>query len=49
MGWNGAILGGILGERRGVGESFAGFLVQGSILRVKWWTNEQFFDRKVAF
>ena len=49
MGWNGAILGGILGGRRGVGESFAGFLAQGSILRVKGWTNEQFFARKVAF
>ena len=49
MGWNGAILGRILGERRGVGESFAGFLVQGSILRVKGWTNELFFARKVAF
>ena len=49
MGWNGAILGGILGGRRGVGESFAGFLAQGSILRVKEWTNEQFFVRKVAF
>ena len=49
MGWNGAILGGILGGRRGVGESFAGFLAQGSILRVKEWTNEQFFARKVAF
>ena len=43
MGWNGAILGGILGGRRGVGESFAGFLAQGSILRVKGWTNELFF------
>ena len=49
MGWNGAILGGILGERRGVGESFDGFLAQGSILRVKGWTNELFFARKVAF
>ena len=49
MGWNGAILGGILGGRREVGESFAGFLAQGSILRVKEWTNEQFFARKVAF
>ena len=49
MGWNGAILGGILGERRGVGESFAGFLAQGSILRAKGWTNELFFARKVAF
>ena len=49
MGWNGAILGGILGGRRGVGESFAGFLAQGSILRAKGWTNEQFFARKVAF
>ena len=46
MGWNGAILGGILGERRGVGESFAGFLAQGSILRVKGWTNELFFCPK---
>ena len=49
MGWNGAILGGILGGRRGVGESFAGFLAQGSILRAKGWTNELFFARKVAF
>ena len=49
MGWNGAILGGILGGRRGVGESFAGFLALGSILRVKGWTNERFFARKVAF
>ena len=49
MGWNGAILGGILGEQRGVGESFAGFLAQGSILRAKGWTNERFFARKVAF
>ena len=49
MGWNGAILGGILGERRGVGESLAGFLAQGSILRAEGWTNEQFFARKVAF
>ena len=49
MGWNGAILGGILGGRRGVGESFAGFLAQGSILRAKGWTNEPFFARKVAF
>ena len=49
MGWNGAILGGILGGRRGVGESFAGFLALGSILRWKVWTNEQFFARKVAF
>ncbi|MDY4734278.1 MAG: hypothetical protein SO255_07710, partial [Sodaliphilus sp.] len=46
MGWNGAILGGILGGRRGVGESFAGFLPQGSILRVKGWTNELFFCPK---
>ena len=46
MGWNGAILGGILGERRGVGESFAGFLAQGSILRAKGWTNELFFCPK---
>ena len=49
MGRNGVILGGILGGRRGVGESFAGFLAQGSILRVKGWTNELFFARKVAF
>lgn len=43
MGRNGAILGGILDVRRGVGESDAEFLAQGSILRVEGWTNEQIF------
>ncbi|UKI45077.1 MAG: hypothetical protein L6U16_06690 [Porphyromonadaceae bacterium] len=49
LGGVGAIWGGIFGGRRGVGECDAEFLAQGSILRVKGWTNELFLPERLRF